>query len=1169
MHLRKIKVAGFKSFVDPTTIPLPGQLMGIVGPNGCGKSNIIDAVRWVMGETSAKQLRGDSMADVIFNGSTSRKPVGQASVELLFDNNEGKLGGQYANYTEIAVKRTVSRDGQSHYFLNGTRCRRRDITDIFLGTGLGPRSYAIIEQGTISRIIEAKPEDLRVFLEEAAGISKYKERRRETETRIRHTRDNLDRLNDLRDELDKQLAHLQRQAKAAEKYKTFKAEERLLQAQLQSLRWQVLDQKAKTIESLLRDKETALEAARAQQRNIETEIEKHRETHTEANDALSKVQSRFYAVGSDIIRLEQSTQHARERRAQQQHDLTQLEKDLQAAQHHVDTDKERITQLQQELAGLEPTLAAAQSDEQAAQSQLQQAEQAMHAWQQEWDGFNQQAAVPTRTAEVEGARIQQLEQQLQQLTTRHERLTQELQQQEKQDASGDMNAKQQQLQLLEAQLQQQQQLLQQQQQQITTHRTQISSTTQQLDTGRNQLQGLLSRQATLSALQQAALGKQQAGVNQWLTSQNLNSAQRLAETLQVDSGWERAVECVLGAHLEAVCVPSLDSIFNQVSSLGKGHLTLIETSTTDNAIVANKATRLRDKIHSTITLLPMLDTVYAVDSLADALHLRGQLARYESVVTRDGIWLGVGWLRIVKEPEVHSGVLQREQELKTLSMQIAQAQEQAQQAQQQLESMREGLHDLEQARDAEQAKLQQGSRNHAELKSQFGALQARLEQGKVRVAQLQRDVSEVKNQITQIETQQQEARARQQQAQELISGHAERREVLVQQRQQLQTALQQTRQQAQLVREQAQNARLRAETIRTELVSIQQALQRIDSQQAQLVTRREELRTALRDAEQPMQQMAQELDQLLKARVELDAHVTAARNKVQEIDHQVRDLEEQRGKAEESVQVVRTEIEDIRIGSQEIKVRSQTIIEQINAANYVLQDLIQALPGEANEAQWQTSVEDIARKIERLGAINLAAIEEFGQQSERKQYLDAQHKDLTDALQMLEEAIQKIDRETRARFKETYDKVNAGLQDLFPRLFGGGHAYLEMTGSELLETGIAVMARPPGKRNSTIHLLSGGEKALTAVALVFAIFELNPAPFCMLDEVDAPLDDANVARFCNLLKHMADRIQFIFITHNKVTMEVASHLTGVTMHEAGVSRLVAVDVDEAVKLAAM
>ncbi len=1169
MRLRKIKVAGFKSFVDPTTIPLPGQLIGIVGPNGCGKSNVIDAVRWVMGESSAKQLRGDSMTDVIFNGSTSRKPVGQAMVELIFDNNEGKLGGEYAAYSEISIRRTVSRDGQSNYFLNGTRCRRRDITDIFLGTGLGPRSYSIIEQGMISRIIESKPEDLRVFIEEAAGVSKYKERRRETEIRIRHTRDNLDRLNDLRDELDKQIAHLNRQAKAAERYKNLKEEERLLQSQLLALRWQTLDGRLKLVESQLRDKETALEAARAKQRNIESEIEKQREGVTEANDGLNKVQSRYYSVGSDIVRLEQSIQHSRERRQQQQQDLQQLEKDLNAAQHNLSADQQRIAQIQQEMAAIEPVLANAQADEQTALTQLQQAEQAMQHWQQEWDLFNQQAAEPARAADVERARLQQLEQQQQQLMARQTRLRDELKALEAQDCSADLGDKQSQLQNLEAQLQQHQQALQQQQQQITATRAQITSLTQQLDGGRNQLQQMLSKQASLSALQQAALGKQQAGVNQWLTSQNLSNAKRLAETLNVDNGWERAVECVLGSHLEAVCVPQLDALFNNIASFGKGQLTLVETATKHAATGSAKATRLRDKIASDIAVLAVLDHVYAVDSLADAMALRTHLEPHESVVTPEGIWLGVGWLRIVKEQDVHSGVLQREQELKTLNAQITQAQAQASELQEQLEIARATLHEVEQARDAEQSRLQQGSRAHADLKSQFGALQARLEQNRARVAQLQHEVNEVTNHITQSQEQQQQARAREQQAQELIGGHDRRREELVQQRQHAQTSLEQARTQSRGVRDNAQQMRLKAEALRTEQASLQQALQRIDSQQTQLHKRREELQNVLKDSEAPIQQMNQELDELLKARVELEAQVLTARNKVQEIEQHQRELDEQRTQAEEAAQAIRNDIEEIRVGSQETRVRCQTILEQVTKAGFQIAELLQALPPEANEQQWQTSTEEVARKIERLGAINLAAIEEYTQQSERKQYLDAQHKDLTEALETLEQAIKKIDVETRTRFKETFDKVNTKLQELFPRLFGGGHAYLELTGNDILETGIAVMARPPGKRNSTIHLLSGGEKALTAVALVFAIFELNPAPFCMLDEVDAPLDDANVGRYSSMLQHMSDRIQFIFITHNKVTMEVASHLTGVTMHEPGVSRLVAVDVDEAVKLAAV
>ncbi|MGD8785467.1 MAG: AAA family ATPase, partial [Thioalkalispiraceae bacterium] len=426
MRLRKLKLAGFKSFVDPTTVHLPSDRIGIVGPNGCGKSNVIDAVRWVMGESSAKQLRGDSMADVVFNGSNTRKPVGQASVELVFDNKEGRLGGQYANYNEISIKRSVTRDGHSSYHLNGAKCRRRDITDIFLGTGLGPRSYAIIEQGTISRIIEAKPEDLRVFLEEAAGISKYKERRRETENRIRHTRDNLDRLNDLRDELEKQINHLQRQAKAAEKYKVLKEEERVLSGQLQALRWKGLNQKAEGIESQIRDKETELEAARAKQRNIEADIETQREGLAEANELFNKIQSRFYSVGSDIARLEQSIQHTRERKQQQQNDLSQLEKDLNEAQSHLNTDQQRISELEQELKEIEPALEQSEAAEKTAVEALQQSEQAMQSWQTQWEQFTQQAAEPARVVEVETARIQQLDMQKTHLAERKQKLADEL-----------------------------------------------------------------------------------------------------------------------------------------------------------------------------------------------------------------------------------------------------------------------------------------------------------------------------------------------------------------------------------------------------------------------------------------------------------------------------------------------------------------------------------------------------------------------------------------------------------------------------------------------------------------------------------------------------------------------------------------------------------------------
>lgn len=1169
MRLTKLKLSGFKSFVDPTTVPLPSSLVGVVGPNGCGKSNIIDAVRWVMGESSAKHLRGDSMADVIFNGSTSRKPVGQATVELVFDNSDGSLGGQYANYSEISIKRTVTRDGQSIYHLNGTRCRRRDITDIFLGTGLGPRSYAIIEQGTISRIIEAKPEELRVFLEEAAGISKYKERRRETENRIRHTRENLDRLNDLREELDKQLAKLQRQAKTAERYKVLKEEERLLRAQLQALRWKGVDEQARQSDNQLREQETALEGAVAKQRHIETEIEQQRGLHTEASDKFNEVQSRFYSIGADIARLEQSIQHARERRTQQSQDLQQLEKDWNDAQVHVEADRKRIEELEAELKTIEPDLQAAEQREQSATEALQGAEQAMQEWQQAWEDFNQQSAEPARQAEVERTRIQHLEQKLTQLQQRLDKAEQDLQQQSPERLQQEVSDQQQQLEQTGEQVNQAQQALAEKQDQIAALRDSSHQVNADLDQARSRLQDLRGRSASLEALQQAALGKDEGAVNDWLSGQQLQDAPRLAEEMDVETGWERAVECVLGGHLEAVCVAGVDPLAEVLGSLQEGTLTLFDTQAPGPETRTASGTPLLNKVSAPWKLDALLGGVYAAESLAEALSLRGSLAAQESVVTREGIWLGANWLRVVKDQEQDqkTGILKREQELKALSSQIQEENARVVALQEQLEGERERLRELEQERDDAQAQLNQASRRQAEQQSDLKARQNQLEQAQARQQTLQKEQQDLQAEIERDKQELQECRGRLQTALDTMSGLEQQREQLSNRRDELRNTLEQAREQAQTVRSEAHEIKLRAEKQRTELNSTRQALERLDSQLTQLSARREELQKALAESETPLEEMNRELTDKLDKRVAVETELGEARQAMEAIEHQMREFEEQRVAAEQQVQEVRSSLEQIRISQQEFKVRRQTLEEQITESGFELQQLLQEMPEDAEVTQWQENVEQLEAKIQRLGPINLAAIEEFEQQSERKQYLDAQNEDLVQALKTLEDAIHKIDKETRTRFKETYDKVNSGLKDLFPRLFGGGHAYLEMTGEDLLETGVTVMARPPGKRNSTIHLLSGGEKALTAVALVFAIFELNPAPFCMLDEVDAPLDDANVSRYCDLLQHMSDRTQFIFITHNKVTMEVANHLTGVTMHEPGVSRMVAVDVDEAAKLA--
>ena len=1170
MQLKKLKLSGFKSFVDPTTVPMPGQLIGVVGPNGCGKSNIIDAVRWVMGESSAKHLRGESMADVIFNGSSSRKPVGQATVELVFDNTDGSLGGQYASYSEIAIKRTVTRDGQSVYHLNNTRCRRRDITDIFLGTGLGPRSYSIIEQGTISRIIEARPEDMRVFLEEAAGISKYKERRRETETRMRHTRENLDRLSDLRDELEKQLNRLQRQARTAERYKELRDQERLMKAQLQALRWTVMNQQSEESESKIREQQTQLDAAVAKQRSIEADIEAHRSQHTEATDKFNEVQSRYYSVGADIARLEQALQHAKERRNQQQQDLQQLERDGQEAQGHLSADSKRIEEIRATLESLQPDLRQTEETDQVSARLLAEAEEAMNTWQSEWEAFNQQSAEPAKQAEVERTRIQHLEQKLSRLQQRLEKVQQELGEQSPEVLQQEADKLQLQLTENETEVQKQQNILNEKQQFIRDLRGSSHELNTQLDQARSKLQDLRGRSASLEALQQAALGKEKGAVSEWLQGQQLQDAPRLAEELNVDKGWEQAVECVLGSHLEAVCVSDVDPLAAVVGDLHEGTLNLFDISA--NVATSNRnnhAAPLMEKVSANWSLAPLLDGIYAVENLNEALSLRGNLTADESIVTRDGIWVGSNWLRVVRDNDEKAGVLRREQELKELAAETEAQQKQVQDTQAHLETEREKLHEMEVARDASQADFNQANRALADARSELSARTAKLEQIQARQTNLQQELNEAREEAESDNAELHTTRGRLQEALDLMSGFETKRVELVAQRDTRREALSEVRTKAQQDRHAAQEIKIRSQTLQTELNSTEQALQRIESQISQLSARREELQTVLAESDAPLADMAKELEVMLEQRVGVDAEMKEARSLVENIDHEMRQLEEARTQAEQSVEEVRRGLEQIRINMQEVKVRRQTLDESINESGFVLNTLIKEMPEEANENQWQTNVEELEQKINRLGPINLAAIEEYEQQSERKKYLDAQNDDLCEALATLEAAINKIDKETRTRFKETYDKVNAGLKRLFPRLFGGGHAYLELTDDEMLDAGVTIMARPPGKRNSTIHLLSGGEKAMTAVALVFAIFELNPAPFCMLDEVDAPLDDANVNRYCDMLKEMSTSTQFIFITHNKVTMEVSQQLTGVTMHEPGVSRLVAVDIEEAVKLVAM
>jgi chromosome segregation protein len=1168
MRLSKIKLAGFKSFVDPTTITFPSALVGVVGPNGCGKSNVIDAVRWVMGESSASRLRGDSITDVIFNGSSARKPVGAASVELLFDNSETTLEGQYAKYAEIAIRREVSRDGISNYYLNGTRCRRKDITSVFLGTGLGPRSYSIIEQGMISRLIEAKPEEMRVFLEEAAGISKYKERRKETSNRIKHTKENLARLQDVLDEVEKHIKHLDRQAKTAERYGRYKEEERRTTAELLALRTHYLDEKANAAKARLDERRTRLEEQVAGQRKLEASIEDARVRQTERTDLFNQVQGRYYKVGSEIARLEQSIEHANELRERQKKDLEQAILGAKEILDHIDKDESEIAQLELTLNELVPGLEQAEHAESASAESLQRAEAALADWQEQWDECSRKYNEAQQQRSIEHTRAEQIESRIRGYSERRKKL-------EEARTGSDHETLNARLEELTEKEQRERQArndfecaLTDIAEKIRKLRGQDQKLTALMDERRGAVQSAQARLASLEALQKAALGEGDEGVRRWLEGQGIDSNRRVAKTLDVTDGWERAVETVLGDYLQAVCVSDIEPLTEGISALKEGKVTLLLEGSAD-ASAAGLPDMLAGKVRGAPpSISGILSRVRVANSLGDALTIRDTLKDGDSVVTADGIWLGRSWLRVSRDKDSRSGVLAREHEMRRVNGNLREYRARFESARKLLTDGRTRLTQLEERRERMQGEAAAVMSEYSEVRAALDSVRYQLEQVHAREVAITQEAREVDNEKVSAEEQLRESQRLSVQADASLEELAAERESLEARRAELRAELDRVRAQAREDREAVQRFRIQFESRRSSKESAAQNLQRMQSQLRQFQTREQEIREQLEQREAPLGEQKARLEQQLQHRVQVEQELASARRLLEDVDNELRELDQNRMQVEQALDAARSEVNEAEMALRELRVRREGFAEQLAQTAFELEALLEGLDDSTSIEQWEEKLESLRRRIDRLGPINLAAIDEFKEQSERKEYLDSQLTDLTDALETLEAAIRKIDRETKSRFRETYEKVNAGFQRLFPKLFGGGHAYLELAGDDLLSAGVTVMARPPGKRNSTIHLLSGGEKALTAVALVFAIFELNPAPFCLLDEVDAPLDDANVGRFCDIVKEMSDKVQFVFITHNKGTMEMARQLTGVTMQEPGVSRLVSVDLDEAVKMAA-
>ncbi|MGW7678671.1 chromosome segregation protein SMC [Shewanella sp. S23-S33] len=1135
MRLKQIKLAGFKSFVDPTKIPFLQALTAIIGPNGCGKSNVIDAVRWVLGESSAKHLRGDSMADVIFNGSSARKPVSVAGVELIFENKEGRLAGQYASYEEIAVKRQVSRDGESWYFLNGQKCRRKDITDLFMGTGLGPRSYAIIEQGTISRLIESKPQDLRTFIEEAAGISRYKERRRETENRIRHTRENLERLGDIRSELGKQLDKLAQQAKAAKQYRELKQAERKTHAELLVMRYQELQDQMASLSEQISAIEVQQAAAQSLAQTDELQTTELQVQLAQLAEQEQRSVEAYYLTGTEIAKLEQQLQNQKQRDAQLETQLAQVKEQIQQNTDKLNGYKASLSALELELAKLGP-----QHDE---QQELM--DELQSQWEMSIERSQQQAEVARQQAADVSQHKLQLELRRSQLAHQQQLLQHKQQQSREQqaqlsalmdvDLASSITPLQQDIESLDDALTLQNEINHQQEQSV-------SASTQALDEARHSAEQIQQQLTATKARHEL--------VEQWLTKQEQQSDKpQLWQSLTVENGWETAAELAL----------------NGLLTLPVG---VTETEMGFQAL-ASKSSQ-SEFLQAKVNLAPWLAGLKWAKDIHAAKELLPQLTSDERIVTADGYLLGQGFL--ITKTEGAQSLVQLSKEQAQLAQNILDLQ-------QSLQIRQDKMTDLAAILQQQRLQLTDGAQKLHQLQldkaTKSMQLSGLIEQVKARVEQQSKLDAALSTSLIDIERLSDQCELLAEQEMELDETLQASEDI---QRQLIQDT------QADSVRHQALKGRiteverqLSATATGLQAVTMRMAVstEQIELQQVrvnELIHSRESVLTELAKVAQlsgvqNSVQLTEQLTQLLKQQHEQQQGLKEVRQQQSVLTDTLNRIgikqKQELGKLEDLTQSLST----LKLRREGIKGQANSQLEALQEQQILLSEILGNIPAEGMPDKWQSDLDQIRQKIVRLGAINLAAIEEFEQQSERKSYLDHQDDDLNKGLATLEEAIRKIDKETRSRFKTTFDSVNEDLGRLFPKVFGGGRAYLALTDDDLLETGVTIMAQPPGKKNSTIHLLSGGEKALTALSLVFAIFRLNPAPFCMLDEVDAPLDDANVERFCRLLKEMSQSVQFIYISHNKITMEMADQLIGVTMHEPGVSRIVAVDIEQAVAMA--
>ena len=1177
MRLTQIKLSGFKSFVDPTSIATPGRLVGIVGPNGCGKSNVIDAVRWVLGESKASALRGESMQDVIFNGAGDRKPIGRASVELFFDNSEGRIGGQWGQYAELSIKRMLTRDGDSTYYINNIPVRRRDIHDLFLGTGLGPRAYAIIEQGMISRVIEAKPEELRIFLEEAAGVSKYKERRRETEARLSDTRENLSRVEDIRQELASQLARLEEQAKVAGQYHELEARHR----QAQHLLWHAKAQEAaRARERHAGDIATltvALEALQADVRAAEARLVALRDQHFSAGDALHEKQGAFYAANAEVTRLEQQLAFAREsesRLGEQLAQLTEAIGALGAQQAALDAEQAAGEKaLEEALAARERT----QADEAQAQAGLPAQEAAVAEAARVLTEWQQQIALTEQGIRVGEARRDSAAQALARIAERRARLAAELATLAL-PATDPVLAVEQQLAEEREELEGKQRLTHDLHANVQALQERQRSAADAWQRDSQRLADLAARADALSALQ-AKIGHGK-DIDAWLDARDLAHARRLWQGVDIEAGWEDALEAVLRERLNALALARLDDALDWVGD-GKpppGRLAVYADGHTKRAASANGADAARRATDALIAKVRASDAdvdavlaeglhgVRCQPDLAQALAARSTLAPGETFVTPQGHRVSAAGIAFfAPDSELH-GVIARQRELTELAGSIETARAAADAARATLDAVERELQERQTTWHQESLALASQQRRCHDLELELVQLRQAAEAAAQRRAQIGQESDDLGTQHAQGSDEHASLAADIADRQSRLHDEMTKREAARHARNEAEVALARSREQVRVAERAAQEASFAERSCRDRLADIARRRESLAAQVAQ----QQGLLAQLTSERQAIDwtPVEEALQRQLGARGEAEQALAAARNLQESLAAELRTGAETRLAAEQKLEPARARIQEMQLKEQAAALAEQQFAEQLGEAKADVAALPDALKAWGSARTLPAEIERLAHAIAELGAVNLAALDELAQATERKGYLDRQAGDLTEAMTTLEAAIRQIDRESRELLQQTFDIVNTNFAKLFPTLFGGGQAKLVLTGEEILDSGVQVIAHPPGKRNTTIHQLSGGEKALTAISLVFALFQLNPAPFCLMDEVDAPLDDSNTHRFCQMVQEMSGESQFLFISHNKITMEMANQLIGITMPDPGISRVVAVDIAEALELAA-